>query len=230
LIFASPQGNAGLGFISFYRQNMKRPKLTRGVLLTLSGILFSSGIFAQGAWEVNMVQSTNPRYLRNESWKTLSSTAKPLAVTVPFCMIAAALITDNKALEENAYEVTAGLVISSILAEGLKKIVNRPRPYQTHPDIYPDEWDDSPSFPSGHTAAAFSVATSLTLTTKKWYIAVPAYAWAGAVGYSRLYLGQHYPSDLIAGAITGAAGAYAAHWLNKKIFGPKKNQTPRNLF
>jgi membrane-associated phospholipid phosphatase len=201
---------------------MKRPKLTGGVLLALSSILFLSGSFAQSRWDLTMVQSTNPRYLKNQYWKPLSSTAKPVAVSVPFCMIAVALVTDNKALEQEAYEATAALVISSILTEGLKKIVNRPRPYQTYPEIYPDEWDDSPCFPSGHVSIAFSLATSLTLTTRKWYIAVPAYAWAGAVGYSRLYLGQHYPSDLIAGAITGAAGAYAAHWLNKKIFGPKK--------
>ncbi|RYD90466.1 MAG: phosphatase PAP2 family protein, partial [Sphingobacteriales bacterium] len=50
------------------------------------------------------------------------------------------------------------------------------------------------------------------------YVTVPAYAWAGSVAYSRMYLGKHYPSDIVAGAIVGVGTGYATHWLNKKLF------------
>ena len=52
----------------------------------------------------------------------------------------------------------------------------------------------------------------------KWYVAIPAYLWAGTVAYSRMYLGQHYPSDVLAAAVIGAASSYVTRWLTKKIF------------
>jgi undecaprenyl-diphosphatase len=47
---------------------------------------------------------------------------------------------------------------------------------------------------------------------------VPAYGWAAMVGYSRLYLGEHYPSDVIAGAAIGAGSAFLSEWLTKKLW------------
>jgi undecaprenyl-diphosphatase len=43
----------------------------------------------------------------------------------------------------------------------------------------------------------------LSRSYPKWYIAAPAYLWAGSVGYSRMYLGVHYPSDVFGGAVLG---------------------------
>lgn len=57
------------------------------------------------------------------------------------------------------------------------------------------------SFPSGHTAAAFLVAT--LLTTSFGLAGVPVFAWAVMVGVSRIYLGVHYPTDVFAGAAIG---------------------------
>ena len=48
----------------------------------------------------------------------------------------------------------------------------------------------------------------------------PAYLWAGAIGYSRMQLGMHYPSDVLAGAVIGAGSAFIAYkgqqWLLKR--------------
>jgi membrane-associated phospholipid phosphatase len=68
-----------------------------------------------------------------------------------------------------------------------------------------------PSFPSGHTSMAFSLATSVSLAYPKWYVIFPSYLWAGAVGYSRMDLGVHYPSDVLFGAALGAGSAYLCH-------------------
>lgn len=186
------------------------------ILLLLPGL--STKVMAQANWEVDLVRNINPRYPDNTTWKAFSASAKPLAVAVPMIMFAAGLVDHVSSFRHNAFEMVAGLAITTIVTEGLKIMVKRPRPYETYTDIYPDVIDAGQSFPSGHVSVAFSTATSLALVTKKWYVTVPAFAWAAGVGYSRMYFGQHYPSDVVAGAVIGAAGAYAAHWLNKKYF------------
>lgn len=179
---------------------------------------FTQSSFAQGEWEHRIVRDINPQVPSSDVWKTISASAQPLSVLVPAGMLAAAYIDKNKNAQRNAYEALGGLVITTVFTQALKTTVKRDRPYLTYTDIYPDEIKNSYSFPSNHTSLAFSTATSLALTTRKWYITVPAFAWAAGVGYSRMYLGQHYPSDVFAGALVGAGSAWAAHWLQKKLF------------
>ena len=64
----------------------------------------------------------------------------------------------------------------------------------------------------------------MTFAFPKWYVAVPAFSWAGAVGYSRMHLGVHYPSDFLVGAAVGAGSAWLGHWLNKRLFQSRAKQ------
>jgi undecaprenyl-diphosphatase len=105
----------------------------------------------------------------------------------------------------------------------MKSGFKRQRPAETYPGIIiPYKIVYGRSFPSGHTSLVFASAASLSIQFKKWYVTVPAYLWAASVGYSRMYLGVHYPSDVITGAAVGIGSAYASQWLNKKLFPPKK--------
>jgi membrane-associated phospholipid phosphatase len=148
--------------------------------------------------------------------------AKPLAVAIPVGMFAVALITKDKNLEINSYETVAGLAIAAGTTYLMKETIKRPRPYVTDSSIFTIVGDPNYSFPSGHVSVVAASATSLIISAKKWYVTVPAIAWVGCVGYSRIYMGEHYLSDVIGGAIVGAGGALAANWLNHQLFFKKK--------
>lgn len=87
----------------------------------------------------------------------------------------------------------------------LKPIVARVRPYDLlgYEVIVPHLSDFS--FPSGHTAASFAAATAIYAMDKRWGIA--AFTFATLMGFSRLYLGVHFPTDVLSGAFLGWAGA-----------------------
>ena len=112
---------------------------------------------------------------------------------------------------------------------GLKSLVGRPRPYVTYQgDLVCLQKVASSSFPSGHTSFAFSTATMLSLLYPRWYVVATSYLWAAAVGFSRMYIGAHYPSDVLAGALIGTASAVAVHLLRQRLAQSNPNLTPAN--
>jgi membrane-associated phospholipid phosphatase len=85
------------------------------------------------------------------------------------------------------------LVITYLLKESIK----RQRPFERYTEIHAyDSFAHGFSMPSGHSATAFNLASSLSLEFPKWYIILPSYAYAAWVAYSRIQLGVHYPSDV----------------------------------
>jgi undecaprenyl-diphosphatase len=91
---------------------------------------------------------------------------------------------------------------------GLKDIVDRTRPFVAHPQIEPLYVVHSSSFPAGHAATAFAGATLLSYIVRR---AAPGFLLlATAISFSRVYVGVHYPGDVAAGALVGAAVAGGA--------------------
>jgi len=112
------------------------------------------------------------------------------------------------------------LIFSVLITNlGLKNLVARPRPY-THFDanlLINEKWDFS--FPSGHTSASFAVAYVLfknKFKLKKTPFYLFALILAVLMGFSRLYLSVHFPTDIIAGAGVGILCAYLAGIVIKK--------------
>ncbi len=95
----------------------------------------------------------------------------------------------------------------------LKPLFNRPRPYQTYPDLRTPNGvleHDLLSFPSGHAAVSFAAATALADYNPA--LAWPAYGLAALISYSRIYNGMHYPSDVLAGALVGFGVGKFTRW------------------
>jgi undecaprenyl-diphosphatase len=101
--------------------------------------------------------------------------------------------------------LTAATVWSADLVTlGLKALVGRDRPFVTVPEADPLVRSTiGQSFPSGHAATSFAGAVVLTyLFPRGW----PAFfTLAAAVAFSRVYVGVHYPTDILAGAVVGTA-------------------------
>ncbi|MDP4278263.1 MAG: phosphatase PAP2 family protein [Bacteroidota bacterium] len=170
--------------------------------------------------DINLLRDINLN--RNESFdgvfKLLTNTAAPISAGIPVGMLGVGLIKGDSALTRHAIVIGASVVSSAMITLAMKAIVKRPRPFTTYSDIEKLTSGGGYSFPSGHTSGAFSLATSLSLDYPKWYVIIPSYVWASAVGYSRMDLGVHYPSDILMGAVVGAGSAYLCHYLNQKLF------------
>lgn len=107
-----------------------------------------------------------------------------------------------------------GFLIGNV---ALKNLIGRIRPYELAPDVplLVDRLRDF-AFPSGHTLASVGAATALTLYHRRWGAA--ALVLAAAIGFSRLYLFVHYPSDVLAGALLGVALAFAAYYTVNRVW------------
>jgi len=93
-----------------------------------------------------------------------------------------------------------------------KRATKRIRPFEKLDGISsliapPDKY----SFPSGHTAAAFLMATVIGFQFP--FLKLPFFMWASAVGLSRIYLGVHYPTDVIVGVVIGVLSANFGIWI-----------------
>ena len=161
---------------------------------------------------------------RNENldnmFRFFSGSATPVSIAIPVLLLGKGLVMKDCGDITKGLTIGSSVILASIISTSIKYSFNRTRPFITYPDIDKATSAGSPSFPSGHTSDAFSTATALTLAYPKWYIAVPSYTWAAAVGYSRMHLGVHYPVDVLSGALTGSLSAYLCYkgqkWINKK--------------
>ena len=115
--------------------------------------------------------------------------------------------------------IGVGALLVNVL---LKPLVARPRPYTAGGEFL-WVWERAGkhlekefSFPSGHTAASFAFAVAFAMTAPKKY-SVPALVLACLISLSRLYVGVHYPTDILGGIVIGALCGILAVWIVKYI-------------
>ncbi len=113
-------------------------------------------------------------------------------------------------------QISLPIWVAALVVEGpVKKYFRRRRPFI---DVVraivvgkkPGNW----SFPSGHAAAAFAGARMMARCLPRWQVLW--YFLAGLVGFSRIYLGSHYPGDVTTGSFLGVILAEATRWLIKR--------------
>lgn len=190
-------------------------------LLTACSLPFSGN--AQNT-DINLLQSINAREtaFKNGFTDVAAGSVYLVNAAAPLTILTAGIIRKDKKMQLDAAWMAGGYLLSTVITQGTKRIVQRARPYETWPFIIQRTESSPYSFPSGHTSSAFYSATSLSLLCRKWYVVAPAYLWAASVGYARMYQGVHYPSDVLAGAVIGAGSAWAAHYIRQRLEQKKK--------
>lgn len=140
----------------------------------------------------------------------------------------------KKAGRQTALLILPLLIISDgATSHLLKPFFERPRPFAAMEGVRLIAENSvnlsSYGFPSNHAVNSFAVATLLCLRFKNIGFRAGVFSLAAFVAYSRIYIGVHYPLDVLFGAVFGAALAYGIHWFDLKIrtrFQPFDNVRP----
>lgn len=112
--------------------------------------------------------------------------------------------------------VGAAILVAESVSGALKEWADRDRPPLSNPDPEPlVELPATYSFPSGHATVSFACATVLALAVPR--LLVPLYVLAALIAFSRVYVGVHYPGDVLAGAALGLAIAIALRMLARAL-------------
>lgn len=136
-----------------------------------------------------------------------------------FWIIATLILLLLKETRHEGFVIACSLALCFIVCNLIiKPYVDRPRPWETFDYILrlaPDPGDAS--FPSGHASNSMATAFAMLLNLKKKWIGVLAVVLALLIALSRLYLGMHFPTDVLAGLIVGMLCATICWLVDKCI-------------
>ncbi|HXC04978.1 MAG TPA: phosphatase PAP2 family protein [Bacteroidia bacterium] len=183
-------------------------------------LLFAYPSLYQGQnGDINLLRKINVHRNPNldPAFRVITWTAPVLAPSIPLGTIGVGLYTNDKELTRQGVVCASSVVLALGISTGLKFALKRKRPFAVYDDIQKETKAGPFSFPSGHTTSAFALATAYSLAYPKWYIIAPAYAWAGAIAWSRMHLGVHFPSDVWAGMLIGAGSSLLCYQVQKGI-------------
>jgi membrane-associated phospholipid phosphatase len=152
----------------------------------------------------------------------------PVSILTPVILFTVSRINDDTYDENSAVLLTLSEITSASISQTLKAVIERPRPFSKLKNVIHTKNDekllDPYSFPSGHSSMAFSFATSLTLRyPDKPVLIAGLYSYAFVVSLGRIYLGNHYPSDVLAGMLIGSGSAILIYSLRPEIISLKNN-------
>lgn len=148
-------------------------------------------------------------------------------VLVLIAVILYAHLNNKKTLKRLSILALIAFLCSDIFTALLKHLIREPRPFVTLDNVRLLIAENDPlSFPSGHTTSTWAFVTFLALNmkelTESYYKLIDAalVVFAIVIPFSRIYVGVHYPGDVLAGAVIGIVGALIVNKYKNRIMKP----------
>lgn len=148
----------------------------------------------------------------------VDQTSIPLFVSLPAGLLLWGVLGDNRPVLDTGVLTLSAQVLTFGVTSAVKAVVDRPRPFEVLREVKVRRFSSisGSSFPSGHASHAFAIATMLAHRAKP-FVYIPALVWAGCVSYARIYVGVHYPSDVLGGMVTGVVLSFAVYQYRESI-------------
>jgi undecaprenyl-diphosphatase len=162
-------------------------------------------------------------FVRHHTWLEHGFNGIETWGTILIAVAAAALWLLARPRESPKWKLASA---SALAAGGLAFLVNqaihaawdRPRPYESHGGVYhPHAHSTDASFPSDHSSAAFGIAVAVALFDP--IVGAGFLLLAALIGIGRVIVGAHYPGDVLAGVLVGAASAVLVVRLARPVIG-----------
>lgn len=146
-----------------------------------------------------------------------------LSASGPYLMVALIILrwwskTCRVAQRHLALRCGLATSLSVVINQLIILFVHRQRPYDVSITRLIAEKSADPSFPSDHAAVVFAIAASLLLRRDKWSVLFVSFACF--VSLSRVYVGTHFVSDVVGGAIVGVVAGSAVAWFYRESWRP----------
>ena len=136
-----------------------------------------------------------------------------------------------KSTRKAGFSALCAMIIGLVVVNfTIKPLLPRDRPWlviENFVNLVPEK--DPYSFPSGHTNAAFAFALALCMSAPRRWMKITAVCMAVVMGLSRLYVGVHFPTDVLVGALIGSLCGLAGAWVVKTVWEglePRLRKTP----
>lgn len=171
-------------------------------------------------WDIDLLRKINGG--RNPFWDHIllpvTLVTFYVAYGIPLLMALISIPGKKVRLRLQGLYILCALLFSGLMVNLIKPLVGRIRPWMTYPFVHKLGPAGGFSFPSGHAGDVFTLVTGLFLIIPRKGIGFLFYGWALVVIYSRMYLGAHYPTDILGGACIGILSSLLFYTLFRRWF------------